>query len=66
MRKESTSSEIPISYDISEKYKPERAGFDLGSFCKIVKNLYLTLNSNEENDLGSLVSLLSQHDFLLS
>jgi hypothetical protein len=28
MRKESTSSEIPISYDISEKYKPERAGFE--------------------------------------
>ncbi len=36
------------------------------SFCKLVKTLYLTLNSNKHKDLGSLVSLLSSHDFLLS
>ena len=44
----------------------ERAGFNLPSFCKLVKNLYLALNTNKNKDLDSLVSLLSQHDFLLS
>ena len=44
----------------------ERGGFNLPSFCNIVKNLYLGLNSDKAKDLSSLVSLLSQHDFLLS
>jgi len=46
--------------------KAERAGFDMPAFCKLIKNLYLTLNSNQNKDLSSLVSLLSSHDFLLS
>jgi len=50
----------------ADKNKTERAGFDMPSFCKLIKNLYLALNSNKNKDLDSLVSLLSQHDFLLS
>jgi hypothetical protein len=45
--------------------KTERAGFDLPSFCKLVKNLYLALNSNKNKNLDSLVSLLLKNDFLL-
>ncbi len=30
------------------------------AFCKLVKNLYLALNSNKNKDLESLVSLLSR------
>jgi len=44
----------------------ERAGFNLSSFCKLIKNLYLALNCDKNKDLDSLVSLRSQHDFLLS
>ena len=43
----------------------ERAGFSLPSFCKIIKRLYLQLNTSNIKDLESLVSLLFQHDFLL-
>jgi len=51
---------------LAENKITERAGFNLPSFCNLVKNLYLALNTNENKDLDSLVSLLSQHDFLLS
>ena len=43
----------------------ERAGFSLPSFCKVIKRLYLQLNTSNSKDLESLVSLLFQHDFLL-
>jgi len=44
----------------------ERAGFNLLSFCNIIKNLYLTLNTSKDKDLSTLYSLLYQHGFLLS
>ena len=50
----------------ADKNKTERAGFDMLSFYNLIKNLYLALNSGKSKDLDSLVSLLSQHDFLLS
>ena len=31
----------------------------------VIKKLYLQLNSNDSKDLGSLVSLLLKHDFIL-
>jgi len=43
----------------------ERGGFDLPCFCKLMKNLYLQLNSKNEKDLPTLVSLLLKHDFIL-
>ena len=55
-----------IDVILANKEKTEGAGFDLPSFCKLIKNLYLTLNSNKSKNLDSLVSLLSSHDFLLS
>ena len=47
------------------KSDSERVGFELGDFCKMVKDIYLQLNSNSNKDLESLVSLLYQHGFLL-
>jgi hypothetical protein len=44
----------------------ERAGFNLPSFCKVLNNLILQLNSNDSKDLNSLVDLLFLHGFLLS
>ena len=44
----------------------ERAGFELASFCKVLNELSLQLNSNDSKDLNSLVDLLFLHDFLLS
>jgi hypothetical protein len=49
----------------AENKKAERAGFDFPTFCKLIKNLYLQLNVNSDKDLGSLVSLLLKHDFIL-
>ncbi len=46
--------------------KAERGGLNPATFCKVIKNLYLTLNSNNDKDLESLVCLLLKHDFLLS
>ena len=51
---------------LTGKEKPERAGFDLPSLCKVLNNLILQLNSNDSKDLKSLVDLLFLHDFLLS
>ena len=44
----------------------ERAGFDLPSLCKVLYNLILQLNSNDNKDINCLVDLLFLHDFLLS
>jgi hypothetical protein len=44
----------------------ERAGLDLPSFCKILQNLCLQLNSSNGKDLEVLVDLLFSHGFLLS
>jgi hypothetical protein len=64
---------VPISFHTSlillgyvSPAVTERDGFHLPSFCNLIKNLYLALNSNKNKDLYSLVSLLSSHDFLLS
>jgi hypothetical protein len=67
----SSNSQSPELQEImgvisAENKITERAGFDLPSFCKLVKNPYLAINTNQNKDLDSLVSLLSQHDFLLS
>lgn len=43
----------------------ERAGFDLPSFCKIVQNLCLHVNSHVNKDLEVLVDLPFSHGFLL-
>ena len=49
----------------NQMQRTERAGFNLPSFCKLVKNLYLTLNYSKDKDLSSLCFLLYQHGFLL-
>ena len=51
--------------NISVKSSGER-GFDLPSFCKIVQNLCLQVNSRVDKDLKVLVDLLFSHGFLLS
>jgi hypothetical protein len=37
----------------AEKEITERAGFDLPSFCNVLNNLILQLNSNDSKDLIS-------------
>ncbi len=69
--KTSNDTQVPelqklIDVILANKEKTERVGFDLAFFCKLVKNLYLTLNSSKDKDLTVLCSLLFQHDFLLS
>ncbi len=54
-----------IDVNLADENITERAGFDLPSFCKLMKNLYLQLNTKENKDLGTLISLLLKHDFIL-
>jgi len=44
----------------------ERGEFDPPSFRKVIKSLYLPLNSNDGKGLGSLISLLLKHGLILS
>ena len=46
-------------------YRSERGGFDFPCFYKLMKNLHLRLNTKNDKDLETLVSLLLKHDFML-
>ena len=63
-RNESTA--FPSDRDVFLDIQPERPGFNLPSFCKIVQGLCLQCNSPNGKGLDSLVDLLYSHGFLLS
>jgi hypothetical protein len=51
----SVTAYFTMSYKIMKK--TERVGFNLPSFCNLIKNLYLRFNSSDDKDLSDLFTV---------